>query len=75
VAALRSPPAAENSGEGTARHGEAPGGVHFPSVDPHAGESSMVGGSSTSGGGAGSGCGAATRARKAAGHRMRRRLK
>jgi hypothetical protein len=65
----------ENSGERAARHGEAPDGVHFPSVDLHAGESSMAGGGSTSGGGAGSGCGAAARARKAAGHGMRRDLK
>jgi hypothetical protein len=26
----------ENRGEGATRHGEAPGGVHFPSVNPHA---------------------------------------
>jgi hypothetical protein len=65
----------ENRGEGATRHGEAPGGVHFPSVNPHAGESSMTGGGSTSDGGAGSGCGAAAMARKAAGHRMRRGLK
>jgi hypothetical protein len=69
--------ASESSGHGKqrSRHGEAPGGVHFPSVNPHAVVSSMAGGGSTSGGGTGSGCGATARARKEAGHGMRRGLK